>query len=129
MARPANCWRSVSPGYELVGEIPLALVLADVEQRGEVGMREGGRRRRIRQEAFAAGRLVEKAARQHLQRNRPADLRIACPEHLAEGALAHPVEDPIMRDRDVHAWLCRAIIPTWCAEALRAETTRVRRSA
>ena len=83
---------------ELVAEIEPAIVLADVEQRRDVRVRQRGRRPRIVYQTMLT--LTDgEAWRSQLERDRAADLRVTRTVHLAEATLTNALEQVVMRNR------------------------------
>ena len=85
-------------GHVLEHQEQLALVLADLVERGDVRMRQRCSGARLLQEAGAAIRIVGDRRRQHFDRDGAAETRIAGAEDFAHAPGADALEDLVMAE-------------------------------
>ena len=75
-----------APRHVFVRQVHAAVLFADVEQRGDVRVREGARLRGVREQRLAPARVAGDVRRHDSQRDRPPAPRVARAQQFAQGA-------------------------------------------
>src|SRR5262249_30221734 len=117
---PAQAFAQGLPGEQFHHRERDALVRAHVEDRDEVGVREGRQRLGLPLEAHQGLRRASEAFRQHLDGYVPIQSSIAGAVHLAHPPRPERGEDLVVRQfhacaepHSSHPWWSRAFIGEW----------------
>ena len=115
-----------APRRELVRQVVAAVLLADVEQRRDVGMRERRGKAGFVEDGSKPRGMIDDGRRKNLQRDGAANARVARPIHLTKTAVSDRLEQVIVRDRPVaHLNGSRGLIRTHDHDSAQKSSGRV----